>query len=256
VSTLTTSRPGESNPETTPGEPASARRVRLELRRKLVVWSLPAVLVLLLVALKLLSMVAFGDRARSSYDAGEVTAVEQAAVRLGFLNVIERHKAPFAHGDARVLAGDFGGARGAFEEALDIAPRDAVEGCQIRVNLVLSLEKLGDAAKTASGLDGAKPYYDRMQVVVADAPQGCFQPPAGDAGQQLGDARGRAEEKSQPPEADSPDAQPPQPQPPQPGADKQKQLDDKTQDNQQQRSQGQGDQSRDGASRPQVDKPW
>ncbi len=253
MSTLTTARPGESNPEA-PREPASARRVRLELRRKLVVWSLPVVLVLLLVALKLLSMVAFGDRARSSYDAGEVTGVEQAAVRLGFLNVIERHKAPFAHGDARVLAGDFGGARGAFEEALDIAPRDDVEACQIRVNLVLSLEKLGDAAKTASGLGGAKPYYDRMQVVVADAPQGCFQPAAGDAGQQLGDARGRAEEKSQPPEAGSPDAQPPQPQ--QPGADKQKQLDDKTQDNQQQRSQGQGDQSRDGASRPQVDKPW
>lgn len=253
MSTLTTARPGESNPEA-PREPSSARRVRLELRRKLVVWSLPVVLVLLLVALKLLSMVAFGDRARSSYDAGEVTAVEQAAVRLGFLNVIERHKAPFANGDARVLAGDFGGARGAFEEALDIAPRDAVEACQIRVNLVLSLEKLGDAAKTASGLDGAKPYYVRMQVVAADAPQGCFQPAAGDAGQQLGDARGRAEEKSQPPEAGSPDAQPPQPQ--QPGADKQKQLDDKTQDNQQQRSQGQGDQSRDGASRPQVDKPW
>ncbi len=253
MSTLATARPGETAPEAGTGESADARRARLELRRRLIVWSIPVVLVLLLVALKLLSMVAIGNQARSAYDAGEVTAVEQAAARLGFLNVIERHKAPFARGDARVLAGDFAGAREAFEEALGVAPRNAVEACQIRVNLVLSLEKLGDAAKAGTGLDAAKPYYDRMQVVVADAPEGCFQPPAGDTGQQLGDARGRAQEKSQPPQGQSPGEQPQQPQP---GEDKQKQLDDKTKDNQQQRSQAQGDQSRDGASRPRVDKPW
>lgn len=254
MSTLITTRPGETAPEVATSEPADVCRARLELRRKLIVWSLPVVLVLLFVALKLLTMVAIGNQARTAYDGGEVTAVEQAAARLGFFNVIERHKAPFAHGDARVMAGDFDGAREAFEEALVVAPRNAVEACQIRVNLVLSLEKLGDAAKASTGLDAAKPFYDRMQAVVADAPEGCFQPPAGDAGRQLGDARGRAQEKSQPPRGQSPGEQPQQPQ--QPGADKQKQLDDKTQDNQQQRSQTQGDQSRDGASRPKVDKPW
>jgi len=254
VSTLTTARPGGTAPEASASEPADVRRTRLELRRRLIVWSLPVVLVLLLVALKLLTMVATGNQARTAYDAGAVSAVEQAAARLGVLNVIERHKAPFAHGDARVLAGDFDGAREAFEEALALAPRNAVEACQVRVNLVLSLEKLGDAAKLSTGLDAAKPFYDRIQVVVADAPQGCFQPPAGEAGQQLGDAQGRAKEKSQPPQGQTPGEQPQQPQ--QPGADKQKQLDDKTQDNQQQRSKAKGDQSREGASRPRVNKPW
>lgn len=254
MSILTEAPPGRRPPGDSTGEPTDARRARLELRRTLIVWSLPIVLVLLLVAVKLLSMVAIGNQARSAYDAGQVTAVEQAAARLGFLNLIERHKASFARGDARVLAGDFDGARESFEEALSVAPRDAVEACQIRVNLVLSLEKLGDAAKASSGLDAAKPFYDRMQVVVGEAPQGCFQPPAGDAGQQLGDAQRRAEEKSQPPPSGSPGDRQQQPQ--QPNEDKQKQLDDKTKDNQQQRSQGQADPSREGASRPPVDKPW
>lgn len=254
MSTLTAARHGGAAPSVGQAESPDTRRARLDLRRKLVVWSLPIVLVLLLVALKLLTMVAAGHQARSAYEAGQVTAVEQAAGRLGFLNVIERYKAPFARGDARVLAGDVEGGREAFEEALQVAPRDAVEACQIRVNLVLSLEKLGDAAKAASGLPAAKSYYDRMQVVVAEAPEGCFQPPAGTAGQELGDARGRAQEKSQPPEAGAPGQQPQQPA--QPGDDKQKQLDDKTKDNQQQRSQSQGDQSNNGGSRPPVSKPW
>lgn len=237
----------------TPAEPPEARAARLALRRRLIVWSLPLVLVLLLVALKLLTMVAFGDQARNAYAAGDVTGVQQAGDRLGFLNLIERHKAPFALGDALVLTGDYAGARASFERALAVAPKDGLEACQVRVNLVLTLEKLGDAAKAASGLAAATPFYDRVEVVVAAAPQGCFDPQGGTTGQELNDAKGRAQAKSQP-QPDQPGDQGDQGQ--QPSQDKQQQLDDKTKDNQQQRAQGQGDQDSTGGSRPQVDKPW
>lgn len=251
MSTLTPTRPDQ--PWAAPGgEHPDVRDARLALRRRLVVWSLPAVVVLLLVAVKLLTMVSLGNEARAAYDEGALTRVEQAASRLGILNLIERHKAPFARGDALVLAGDLDGARGAFEEALGVAPQGGVEACQIRVNLVLTLERLGDAALASAGLDAAKPYYDRVQVVVGDAPRGCFQPPSGATGQQLGDARSRAEQKSKPPPTTR---QPQQGDPSQPSQDKQRQLDDKTRKNQQERAQGQG-QPPGSSSRPQVDKPW
>ena len=256
MSTLTTRRPRSDSPDAADGaETEPARAARLALRRRLVVGSLPVVAALLLVALKLLTMVAAGAAAGNAYAAGNITGVEQAAARMGFLNVIERYKAPFARGDGRVLVGDFDGARAAFEEALATAPRDAVAACQIRVNLVLSLEKLGDAATSAAGAAGAaaaKPYLDRVQQVVDDAPKGCFQPQAGDAGQQLTDARTRAQAKSQPQPA--PQSPPDQNQQPAPSPEKQQQLDDRTKDNQQQRSQS--EQNRPGGSRPPAAKPW
>ncbi len=233
------------------GESEAARLARLRLRRRLVLWSLPAVVVLLLLAVKLCSVVVLGEQARTAFTAGDATGVEDAAGRLGVANVVEPFKAPFALGDARALAGDLDGARSAFEVALGLAPRDGIEACQIRVNLVLTLEQLGDAAKASSGLPAAKTYYDRVQAVVAEAPPGCFQPPGGGTGQELADAGSRAQQKSQPSAGDPPGTQG---QPGQPSKDKQQQLDDKTQDNLQQRSQGQNTPNR--GAPPKVDKPW
>ena len=78
---------------------------------------------------------------------------------MSFLNVVERHKAPFARGDAFVLAGDLDSARAQFEQALELAPPDSIDSCQIRVNLALALEKLGDAAKAAGDEVAAKDYW-------------------------------------------------------------------------------------------------
>jgi tetratricopeptide (TPR) repeat protein len=182
-----------------------------------------------------------------------VTGTENAASRLGFLNVIEAHKAPFARGDARVLAGDYEGARAAFEESLALAPRDSRESCQIRVNLSLSLEKLGQAAQNAGHADQAKQYFDRVQQVVNDAPPGCFDGDAQDEeGQQLRDAQQRAQDQNQ--QQTQQDPQNPDQQQNQPSDDKQQQLDQKTQDNLQQRQQG--DEQHGAVTKPPVDKPW
>jgi hypothetical protein len=231
-------------------ETPEAQAARRRLRKRLVVWSLPFVVLLALVATKLLTMVALGDEALRSYSAGNVTGTEDAAGRLGFLNLIEAHKAPFARGDARVLAGDYDGARAAFEESLALAPRDSRESCEIRVNLALSLEKLGQAAQNAGNAAQSKQYFDRVQQVVNDAPPGCFQGDAQDEeGQQLRDAQQRAQDQSQ-----QQQDQQQQGQQPQPGEDKQQQLDDKTKDNLSQRQQG--DEQNGAVTKPPVDKPW
>ncbi len=235
------------------------RAGRLRLRRRLVWWSLPVVVLMLLVATKLLSMVAFGEDALRSYTAGNITGTQDAADHLSWLNVIEPHKAPFARGDARVLAGDFAGARAAFEEALALAPKNSVESCQIRVNLVLSLEKLGTAATQAGRTAEAQAFRGRLEEVVAQAPQGCFQGDAqNDEGQQLRDAQQRAQEQQQQEQQRQQDQQNQQNQQPdpqsQPSPEKQQELDSRTQDNLQQRQQT--DQQRGSTGGPTVAKPW
>ncbi len=236
-------------------ESAPVRASRLAHRRRLVVWSSPVVVVLFLVALKLLTMVAAGHQAKAAFDAGSITSLEQAGRQMMFLNLVERHKAPFALGDAAVLDGDFQTARARFEQALAASPADGLESCQVRVNLVLALEKLGDAAATASGTAAAKPYYDRIAAVATAAPAGCFQPQGQGTGQQLDDAKSRAQQKSGPQQPQP--GQSPGQDPGQPGSDKEQQLDQKTKDNQSQRAQGDaGARDSNGGSRPQVDKPW
>lgn len=233
-------------------ETPQARAARLRMRKRLALWSLPFVLALSLVSAKLLTMVALGDEAVRAYVSGNVTGTENASQRLEFLNLIEPHKAPFARGDARVLAGDYDGARAAFEEALGLAPRDSRESCQIRVNLALSLEKLAQAAQTAGNADVAKQYFDRVQQVVNDAPPGCFEGDAQDEeGQQLRDAQQRAQDQNQ--QQDQQDQQSPNQQQ-SPSQDKQQQLDDKTRDNLNQRQQG--DEQHGAVTKPPVDKPW
>ena len=250
VRRLTDWRPGWLTPAAPEG--VSDRTARLRLRRRLVLWSLPVVVLMLLVAVKLFATVALGDDALRSYTQGNITGTQDAAERLLVGNVIEPHKAPFALGDARVMAGDFDGARSAFEQALTLAPKDSIESCQVRVNLVLSLEKLSTAATSAGRADQAKAYADRLSEVVAQAPQGCFQGNAqDDEGQQLRDAQQRSQEQQQQAQQRQQDQQPDQPNPP--SEDKQQQLDNQTQDNLQQRQQTDGPRSSGGSS---VAKPW
>lgn len=259
MSILTPSRPGaptsrrrdQRAERAEPPEDPQARAARLRLRRRLVWWSAPFAVLLLLVAIKLLTMVSLGQQARDAYAAGNITGVEQAADRLGFLNLVEAHKAAFAAGDAKVLAGDLDGARADFEQALTLAPEGSTESCQIRVNLVRSLVGLGAAARTTGGPTAAKPYDDRVQQVVADAPEGCLD---GQTGQELGQAQQEAQQQQQPDQQ----GQTPQPDPGQnpgsgAGEDKQQQLDQKTQDNLQQRGTG-TQRGRGGPSG--VAKPW
>jgi len=249
---LTERRPGWLRPAAPESE--ADRAARRRLRRRLVIWSLPVIVLMLLVALKLFATVALGEDALRSYTQGNITGTQDAADRLQVVNVIEPHKAPFALGDARVMTGDFDGARGAFEQALALAPKDSVESCQIRVNLVLSLEKLGTAATSAGRPAQAEGYADRLSEVVTQAPHGCFQGDAQDnEGQQLRDAQQWSQEQQQQAQQQQQDQQQPQDQPSPPSEDKQQQLDTMTQDNLQQRQETDGQRGSGGSS---VAKPW
>jgi hypothetical protein len=157
------------------------------------------VILILCVAAKLLSLGLLGARAASAYEANDAASVRSAAEALHVVNVIEPHKAPFAAGDADVLAGDYGAARLRFEEALGLVPprqSGSAGACVIRVNLVLAIERLGDEKLGAEDPAAAAALFEEALAAVAAAPEGCFSEgfPAG-TGDRLAGAEARLQDK-------------------------------------------------------------
>ncbi|WLQ06327.1 hypothetical protein [Arthrobacter oryzae] len=188
--------------------PAAAHH-RQRRRRLLLVSGAPVLLAAAL-AVKLLSVGYLGGEAARSFSRGDQAGLSSAASGLGMANIVERHKAPYAAADALVLRGDFAGARSLFEASLADAP--PADECKVRVNLVLTIERLADEAADAaqsgnpgdSAAEAARLYDDGLAAVNA-APPGCFSPEdsqyrpngADGEGQRLREAEGRLHSKSE-----------------------------------------------------------
>ncbi|WP_343317479.1 tetratricopeptide repeat protein [Arthrobacter sp. TMP15] len=150
-------------------------RQSLRRRRRRLLWgSAPLLLLAMLLAVKLLSLPVSAGLAATAYANGNAGGTTQAGALMGSANVVERYKAHFALGDGFVLHGDFEQARKQFLRALELVP--AAESCKVRVNLVLSLEKLGDEQKKGGNTPSAKEFYAQGSEVVAQSPRDCFAP--------------------------------------------------------------------------------
>jgi hypothetical protein len=241
--------------------------LRLRLRRRLLLlWSGLPVLVVVCVCAKLLSLGVLAGQATAGFASADARAVGSAAAGLRAANVIERHKAPFAEGDARVLAGDFEAARQLFEEALALSGPD--DECVIRVNLVLSIERLGDARLAAQDPAGARRLFAEGLAVVDGAPEGCLsgaRSAAPDAGKKLEQAEARLRQKSEEAKAGEGAGERPeggQPEAPTPAdPERQSQLEelrDSARDSQLERNNGKerDEYLRDGDYGAGPDKPW
>lgn len=172
---------------------------RRTARRRLLAWSAVPVILMVCVAAKLLSLGLLGERAAGAYEANDAGSVRSAAEALHVVNLIEPHKAPFAAGDADVLAGDFAAARLRFKEALGLVPlgqSGSAGECVIRVNLVLAIERLGDEKLGAEDPAAAAALFEEALAAVAAAPDRCLSDrlPAG-TGDRLAGAEARLQEK-------------------------------------------------------------
>lgn len=208
----------------TSSKPQAPRRRRRQL---LLLWSALPVIVAMCFSAKLLSLGIFTGQATRAFEARDTGAAASASAGLRAANLIETHKAAFAEGDSLVLAGDFAGARQRFEEALALTgPRDE---CVIRVNLVLSIERLGDARFRAEDPTAAGRLFAEGLAAVDAAPHGCFAGGGQETGEKLKQAESRLQQKSQ--DGNSEAAPEPQetgePQP-EPGPGRQNQLDQLT----------------------------
>lgn len=154
------------------GEAVAARKRR---RRRLVLWSLPVVLIAALFSAKTLSAAMAADQAAGHYASKDYEAAANAARAQLFLNIFEQWKAHFNLGDAYVGLGVLDDAQKEFETALELA--SGADECTVRVNLALLFELRGDNAADAGAVDEARTEYDAALAVIAAADEGCFPPP-------------------------------------------------------------------------------
>jgi hypothetical protein len=144
----------------------------MTLRRKLLWYSLPVVLVVALVAAKLISTVIAGNATVSHFADADVRALAGDVGTLRTVNIIEPAKAHFASGVLAALEERFDDADREFSLAL--AATEHGESCPVRVNLELVRESLGDHAAGTFEPQLAVEHYRAARQVVEQAPQGCF----------------------------------------------------------------------------------
>ena len=146
---------------------------RLRLRRRLLLFSAPVALLLVIVLPKLSSVVIAGGLAASDFAQKDTGALRTEVATLNALNVVEPAKAFFAAGDLAVLDGRLEDADAQFSEAL--ARTGPAESCATRVNLELVRETLGDKAAGVLDVETAVTRYRSALTAVNDAPSGCFE---------------------------------------------------------------------------------
>lgn len=240
-------------------------------RRRLLLASAPVVVLLVLVAARLVSLNLVHAQTLDAYTAGDEPRTLVWAERQGWVNVVEQFRSPFAIGDAHVLSGHYELARPWFEQAFAEVPKGGIDDCKVRVNLGLTYEALGDAAKARERTDEWKQFYDKGISITKERPPLCEAPDGGQTGQQLQQAQQRMEQKNadapppDQPKPDQPQSQPSQPDPkPDPGNTpsqeqqdylKEQQRQNTIERNQEQQQQGSDDTSPGGSTQT-VPKPW
>jgi tetratricopeptide (TPR) repeat protein len=196
---------------------------RLRLRRRLLVFSAPLVIVALIAIVKMISVVVAGNSAVSHFSRGDVAALQDDVSALSVLNVIEPAKAPFAAGALAVREGRLDEADAQFSDAL--SRTDEAQSCPVRINLALVRERQGDVDAWEGRLEQARERYTSALAIVEDAPESCFQgntDPDAERRAIRNDAAARLTAKmaglraAPPPPPPPPQAAPPPPPPPPP----------------------------------------
>lgn len=144
----------------------------MTLRRKLLIYSAPVVLMVVLLAAKLISTVIAGNAAVSHFADADATALADDVGTLRTVNILEPAKAHFAAGALAALEKRLGDAEREFSLAL--AQTGHAESCPVRVNLALVRESLGDDAAGRFEPQQAVEHYLAARQTVGQAPQGCF----------------------------------------------------------------------------------
>lgn len=144
----------------------------MTLRRRLLVYSAPVVLLVLILVLKLASVVVAGSAASKHFSESNAAALADDVATLQTLNIIEPAKAPYAAGTLAVLRNRLDDAEREFSLALERT--DQEESCDVRVNLALVRESRGDAAAAVFQAQAAVDHYLGAARIVEEAPAGCF----------------------------------------------------------------------------------
>lgn len=168
--------------------------IRKRKRKRLILFSLPIVIIVSLLALKLVSLSVLHRAALGNYNSTNYSGALRSWWPLRILNNIETYKVYFNEGDAYFMQQDYTKAKQSFEQALLLAP--APQHCKIHVNLVLTAETSADVQFSAKNYEQAIILYDQAKAAL-EAGSKCFrEKQTTDAAQKLRQAEERVEDKS------------------------------------------------------------
>ena len=154
-------------------------------------WTIPLVVALVVVAFKLIGLSLTNQSAINAFNNGQYErSIEQSESLMDF-NVIEPYIPYFNRGDAYAAQEMFVESIDDFERALELAPEQ--KKCDVRVNLALSWENLGDIYAEGGFFQGAVLLYEAAEKVIAEGGEDCTPPQQSE--QDLQDAKERGEEK-------------------------------------------------------------
>lgn len=145
---------------------------RLRQRRRVLLWSVPVLVLLLAMAVVAVNVVLAGRAAVNAFNTHDIDALRTAVERLRGFALIDSATTAFANGDLLVLEGRLTDAEAEFAKALDSTAAD--ESCPVRVNLELVRESLADLAVYAGRIEEAGRLYRGAAEVITGAPAGCF----------------------------------------------------------------------------------
>lgn len=145
---------------------------RLRLRRRLLLFSAPVIALVLVAAVKMISVVVVGGSAASDFERHDIDALDGDVSILRTFDVIDPAKTSFADADLKVLEGRLEDAAAGFLDSL--SRTDHAESCPARVNLELMQETLGDLATRGGNKQVAEKWYTSAISVVTEATAQCF----------------------------------------------------------------------------------
>jgi hypothetical protein len=152
---------------------------RRRVRRRLVLFSGPVVLVILLVAVKLIGMPVLALTAQGTYAGRAYDRTVASADGLAIVNVFEPWVQHFDRGTGLAGIGVLTDARTELENSLALVPKgDTGAACMVRTDLLLVVEEQGDSAVLDQSFDQASAFYAHALSLYNAAPEGCFRDPS------------------------------------------------------------------------------
>lgn len=154
----------------TPSAPKEApvRPGRLQLRRKLLIWSMPALVLLLVLAVKLISVGVMGDRLPGQFAGRDGDAMSSTLEWIDFGKPGRGYREELADGDRALLSSDYAGALRHFKAAFDEEP-----ACPPRANFALASETISDTEVRKGNFANARKLLEPA-VKAANGDKGCF----------------------------------------------------------------------------------
>jgi tetratricopeptide (TPR) repeat protein len=156
-------------------------------------WTIPLVILLVVVAVKLIGLSVTNQSAINAYNNGQYERSITTSESLMDFNVIEPYIPYFNRGDAYAASEMYVESIDDFERALELAPEQ--KKCDVRVNLALSWENLGDIYAEGGFFQGAVLLYEAAEKVIAEGGEDCTPPQQSE--EDLQESKERVEEKKE-----------------------------------------------------------